>query len=47
VRTYDSEPLAPEDDPHAGFRRRVEESRVRFRVDELVGMTISEARTIV
>jgi hypothetical protein len=37
-------------DPHDGYamtQRAVEESRVRFRVDELVGMTVAQARAVV
>ena len=45
--TRDFDGLASEDDPDAALRRRIEESRARFRLDELVGMTISDARAVV
>jgi hypothetical protein len=35
------------DDRHAELRRHVEESRVRYRLDELVGMEIADARAVV
>jgi hypothetical protein len=36
-------------DPHDGaaeLRRRIEESRVRYRLDELVGMTVAERAVV-
>jgi hypothetical protein len=34
-------------DGAAELRRRIEESRARYRLDELVGMTVVEARAVV